>query len=49
MCGSLRQVTKPEHIIASDVYQPSLDRLKTSGIRTSQDNMEVCMCACSSH
>eukprot|EP00904_Undaria_pinnatifida_P009007 jgi/Undpi1/5236/HiC_scaffold_2.g00517.m1 len=35
------KVTKPEHIIASDVYQPSLDRLKTSGIRTSQDNMEV--------
>lgn len=35
------KVTKPEHIIASDVYQPSLDRLSASGIRTSQSNMEV--------
>lgn len=36
-----RQVTKADHIIASDVYKPSLDRLATSGIRTSQANMEV--------
>lgn len=43
------QVTKPEHIIASDVYQPSLDRLSASGVQTSNTNKEVlprldCLC-----
>lgn len=34
-------MTKAEHIIASDVYQPSLDRLAASGVRTSDANAEV--------
>ncbi|CAM9296014.1 unnamed protein product [Hapterophycus canaliculatus] len=35
------KVTKAENIIASDVYQPSLDRLAASGVRTSDANKEV--------
>eukprot|EP00903_Cladosiphon_okamuranus_P012498 g11703.t1 len=35
------KVTKPENIIASDVYQPSLDRLSASGVQTSISNKEV--------
>ncbi|CAM9342325.1 unnamed protein product [Ectocarpus sp. 13 AM-2016] len=35
------KVTEPGNIIASDLYQPSLDRLSASGVRTSTTNKEV--------
>lgn len=39
--GSAWQVTKPEHIIATDIYKPSLERIAASGVRTSDVNIEV--------
>ena len=39
--GLLEQGFSSSHILASDPYQPSLDRLATLGIKTSQDNNAI--------
>lgn len=36
------QVTKPENIAVSAVHQASLDKLKPTGVRTTDSNAEVC-------
>lgn len=35
------KVAKPEHIVATDIYKPSLERLSATGIRTSDVNIEA--------